>query len=83
MASNRRAGAMKYISIPLVGMTRLVSRDGKTVQFRNSVGGMLGSTYRYELPTVAKAEELEAYAKTTGPDGLPAAIGAKWRKFAV
>jgi hypothetical protein len=69
---------MFTVRIPLERMTRAVVRTGKTVEFRNGIGGHVGQPYRYTFPSVKLAKEFEAFAEKKDATGAPVAISPEW-----
>lgn len=58
-------------------MHRAVTRDGKHVEFCNAAAGFVGTPYKFECSTVAKAKAFEEFCNQRDPvnDDMPIAVG--------
>ena len=64
-------------------MVRWVERKGKRVEFGNIVGPFVGKPYKYQLPTMKLAKELEELAKKV-INGSPNPISPEiWKRYEI
>lgn len=58
-------------------MLRAVSQNGKRVEFVNGAAGFVGTLYKYECETTAKAKTFAEYCDRRDPENedMPIAVG--------